>query len=549
MKSRLIFIWPSLLVLLILGVGVATWAWSDALDIKGSVQVSAQGAATAILSAKGDRITVRDNAGNVIWTHTPDKTYNRIALSDDGKYIAAVGGGASMLSVSEQRVIWRWDQDGNNAAAITPSGEWMVAGGYTGVLYLFSKNSFRPARIWPLGVSTESPKSATISDDGQTVAVVCGTGVYLFDSNVDSMKWTATPSEKVDDLKMTGDGRYLLGIAPHSIYLWARDSGKVLWQKSYGNAVIGASISANGDKIAVSHSQGVSVLNTQGQEVRRFDGAFGDSDLAMSSNGQFIYVNDGSKRLYAFDDSYSHDALRPYRIIQDINAGSQKTYIATTGLGHWYTYPKVNLLKVEEAQPAVLALNTGVPLLAKDQEMDMSAFVTNPSGSPQTLSLKVAMSLPSSVAWWSNLANQVSQEPVGIKSKLLNYVSGQLQASTVVHAESLIMPPSTSRRLDFSIVMPDLAKWATFADYLDGIRSNMNQAMVLERIQNKLKTPLATLIGDEATSLALATAGHAINLNQIEIAYPVLGLGTVTLYDYQNKAIDQDSFYFMYIKR
>lgn len=548
MKSRLIFIWPSLLVLLILGVGVATWAWSDALDIKGTIQVSAQGAATAVLSAKGDRITVRDNAGNVIWTHTPDKTYNRIVLSDNGKYIAAVGGGVSMLSISEQKVLWRWDQDGNSAVAITQNGEWMAAGGYTGVLYLFSKNSFRPSRIWPLGVSTESPKSAAISDDGQTVAVVCGTGVYLFDSNIDSMKWVAAPSEKVDELKMTGDGRYLLGIAPHSIYLWARDSGKVLWQKSYDNSVIGAAISASGDKIAVSHSQGVSVLNTQGQEVRRFDGAFGDSDLAMSSNGQFIYVNDGSKRLYAFDDSYSHDVMRPYRIIQGINAGSQKAYVATTGLGNWFTYPQVSTLKVEEAKPAVLALNIGAPLLVKNQTFDMSAFVTNPNASPQTLSLKVALSLPSSVAWWVNLAGQVSREPAGIRSKLLDYVAGQLQASTIVHAESLIMPPGSSRKLDFSATVPDLTKWASFGDYPDGILSNMNQAMVLERIQNKLKTPLAALIGDEAMSLALATAGHAINPNQIEIVYPVLGMGTVTLYDHQGKAIDQDSFYFMYIR-
>lgn len=548
MKSRLIFIWPCLLVALILVVGVATFAWSDSLDFKSPVQVSSQGAATAILSAKGDRITVRDNAGNVIWMHTPDKTYNRIALSDNGKYIAAVGGGVSMLSISEQKVLWRWDQDGNNAVAITPNGEWMAAGGYTGVLYLFSKNSFRPTRIWPLNASSDSPGSVAISDDGQTVAAVGGNRVYLFDSNIDAMRWVASPSEKVTDLKMTGDGRYLLGVAPHSIYLWGKDSGKVLWQKSYDNSVIGAAISASGDKIAVSYDQGVSVLNVQGQEVRRFDGTFAESDLAMSSNGQFIYVNDGLGRLYAFDDAYSHDAMRPYRIIQGVNAGSQRAYVATTGLGNWYTYPKVSTLRVEEARPAVLALNTGAPLLAKDQTFDMSAFVTNPNASPQTLSLKVALSLPSSVAWWVSLAGQVSREPAGIRSKLLDYAAGQLQASTIVHAESLIMPPGSSRKLDFSAAVPDLTKWASFGDYTDGIMSNMNQTTILERIQNKLKSPLTALIGDEATSLALATVSHAINPNQIEIAYPVLGMGTVTLYDYQGQAIDQDSFYFMYIR-
>lgn len=551
MKFRFTYVWPSLLVMLILivGVGVATLAWTDALDSSAPVQVSNKGAVTAILSSKGDMVTVRDNTGKVTWRHTADKTYNNIALSGDGNYIAAIGGGVSVLHVPEQRVIWRWDQDGNKAVAISPDGQWLAAGGYAGTVYLFSKDSSIPVKIWPLEANDDSPKSVAISDDGQLIAAAVTNKVYMFSANSGPMIWVAK-NDGVNDIKMSSDGRYVLGVAPYGLYMWEKGgTGKAVWQKTYEKSVIGAAMSASGDKIAVSYSGGVSILNNKGEELRSFAASFKTSDLAMSSDGKFIYVNDGNGRLYAFDDTYSYDELRPYRILKGINTGDQRVYVATSALGDWFTYPKGGQLSVEQAKPGVLSMNTGAPLLEKDQTFDISAFVTNPSSATQVLTLKATMSLPSSINWWKGLASAVSGETAALRSKLLDYTSIMDQDNMVVHTEAIVLAAGSSQKIDFTITAPDLTKWGAFSDYMDNILSNMNQSMVLDRILAKIKTPLVTLVGDTAADLAMTTVEHAINPNSVEIAYPVMGLGTVSLFDEFGKTVDQDSFYFLYIKR
>ncbi|MDD5726902.1 MAG: hypothetical protein PHC53_05925, partial [Patescibacteria group bacterium] len=112
MKFRFLYIWPCLLVMLILVVGVATWAWSDNHDVKGPIQISGEGGATAILSEVGDKIVVYNNKGNKIWTYAAEKTMGRIALSNDGKYLAAAGSGVKLLSVPDKKLLWSWAKDG-----------------------------------------------------------------------------------------------------------------------------------------------------------------------------------------------------------------------------------------------------------------------------------------------------------------------------------------------------------------------------------------------------------------------------------------------------
>ncbi|MDD5503051.1 MAG: hypothetical protein PHH26_06290 [Candidatus Thermoplasmatota archaeon] len=550
MKLRFLYVWPCLLVAFILVIGVATWAWTDTLDTSSSpVQVSSKGAVTATLSSKGDMVTVRDNAGNVVWRHTVDKTYNRIAMSNDGNYIATVGGGVSVLRVPEQRVIWRWDQDGNKAVAITPDGQWLAAGGYAGAVYLFSKDSSIPAKIWPLDANDDSPKSVAISDDGQMIAAAVTGKVYLFSANSGPMIWVAK-AEGVNELYMSADGRYVLGVAPYALYFWDKySSSKIVWQKTYETSVIGAAMNLNGDEIAVSHVGGVTVLNGKGEELRSFAANFKNSDIAMSSDGKFIYANDGAGRLYAFDDTYNYNELRPYRILTGINVGSQRAYVATTALGNWFTYPKGNQLTVERAKPAVIAMNSGAPIITKDQSYDISTFVTNPDSATQVLTLKATMSLPSSINWFKSLAAKVSGEPQAVRSKLLDYAAIMDQDNMVVHTEALVLPAGSSQKIDFTVTAPDLTKWGAFSDYMDNILSNMNQSMILDRIVKKIQTPLVTLVGETAADLAITSVQHAINPNSVEIAYPVFGLGTVSLFDDLGKTVDQDSFYFLYIKK
>ncbi len=549
MKFRFLYIWPCLLVMLILVVGVATWAWSDNHDVKGPIQISGEGAATAVLSELGDEIKVYNNNGNKIWTYIAEKTMGRIALSRDGKYLAAVGNGVKLLSVPEKKVVWSWAKDGREAIAISPDGMWIAAGGYTGKVYLFKKDSSQPIKTWSLDPKDDWPFSVAISDDGKTVAAASSLGVYVFDASSNSMKWMSKPDDRVKELKMSSDGRYILGVAAWSIYYWDKVNSQPLWQKKYKSSLIGAAMTIVGDKVAVSYNKGVSIMDGHGKEIRSFNNSFGNSDLAMSANGRYIYVNSGSRRLYAFDDSYSTSEMRPFRIVQDVNAGGHRTSIITNALGNVYTYPKGDELFVEESRPAVLAESPGIPVLIKDQTIDMGAFITNPGILDQQMTLSVDLSLPASLAFWKNLTGKISdKEPENIRSKLLEYTLGQLETSGNIHEEKVTVKAGSSRRRNFSGTVPDLASGSSFNDYLAGIMGNLSPSALLSKVLGKIRGPIAKLIGNDAANLAIVSASRAISTASGQMVYPVLGMGTVTLYDSNGKALDQDSFYFMYLR-
>lgn len=549
MKYRFLYIWPCFLVLLILGVGVATWAWSDNYDLMGPVQISGEGAATAVLSEIGKEIRVYNNQGQKIWTYVAEKTMGRIAVSNNGKYIAAAGSGVKLFYVPDKKMLWNWDKDGRSAIAITPDGAWIAAGGYTGKVYLFKRDSSQPVKTWSLDPKDDWPFSVALSDDGQTVAAASSLGVYVFDAGSGSMKWMARPSDRVKELKMSSDGRYILGIGAWSVYFWDKSDSLPVWQKKYTSSLIGAAMTAAGDKVVVSFNKGVSVMNNQGKQIRYFKDEFGNSDVSMSTNGRYIYVNNGSRRLYAFDDSYSASEMRPFRIVKDVNAGGHRASIITNASGNFYTYPKGDLLFVEESKPAVLVLSPGIPVLIKEQTLSMGAFITNPGITNQKMTLSVDFSLPASLDFWKKLTGKISdREPESIRSKLLQYTLGQLETSKNFHEEDLTVKAGSSQTRTFSGTVPDLASGSSFNDYLAGIMGNVSPTALLSKVLGKIKGPIAKLIGDSAADLAIISASKAISTASGEMIYPVMGMGTVTLYDAGGKALDQDSFYFMYLR-
>ncbi len=548
MKFKFSILWSVAGGLAILAVSMAALAWSGTLDVKSPVQVSSQ-AGSAILSDRGDAVTVRDNAGKILWTYkTPGKTLSRIALSEDGKYLATVGSGVRLLSVPEKKELWRWDKDGRYAVAISPDGTWIAAGGYTAKAYLFNSNSGQPVKTWDLNKKDDSPKSIAISNDGLTIAVAANLGVYLLDVESESIVWTAKPDERVQEVRLTSDGGHILGNAAHSIFYWDSANKTPIWKKKWNGSLIGAAMSVTGDKIVVSHGKGVSVFSSTGKELRVFENAFGNSDITMSANGRFFYVNSGSRRLYAFDDAYSTSNMRPFRIVRDINAGGHRNEITTNPLGSIMTYPRGNLLYVEESAPAVLAEGPSIPLIIKGQELSMGAYIINPSAKEQKITVSVALSVPASFEFWKNLAGKVSnKEPDNLKSKLMDYVLDAGRA--VIYEDTFNLGQGSSKEIEFTETVPDLASSGeSFSDYLAGFMSNLSPIGILNKVMDKIRGPLGKLIGKDASNLAIISAERAISTASGEIIFPVMGMGTVTIYDSTGKALDQDTFPFMYLR-
>lgn len=290
-------------------------------------------------------------------------------------------------------------------------------------------------------------------------------------------------------------------------------------------------------------------MNARGVEVRHFDGDFGNSDAAMSQNGRYLYINDGSRRLYAFDDSYSQTDLRPFRVIRDINAGGHRKTIIVSGSGNLVTYPLNDDIEFEQSNPAILALSPGIPVLLKDATVDLGMFVTNPSVASQHMSAEVRLSLPSSTAWWTSITGSMNdRDPASVKSKLLSYAMNNMPGTSLIHREDMTIAPGTSKTFHFSPTVPDLAGGSSFSDRMAAGMNHLSPAGIVSNLLGKIKGPLSKLIGNDAANLAVAATSRAISGAAGQMVYPMLGLGTVTLYDAQGKFYDQDTFYFMYLR-
>jgi len=548
-----VFIVPGVFVLTdVLAVPGASGTWSHIDNTKGPIQLSNDGAVTAFLSERsdlGDKVIIQGTGGNRIWDYAPAKTLDRIALSSNGKYVAAAGNGVHLLSIADKKLVWSWTTDGRDALAISPDGTWVAAGGYSGKVYLFNKNSSKPVQQWDLGFREDSPLDVAVSDDGKYVAATTNLAVYLFDASSTTYKWKVKPAEKVGHVVLSTDGRYLFGAAAHSVYLWDKRSSTVVWQKKWNGSLIGANINRSADKVVVSSQNGISVLNSRGVEVRHFPGDFGNSDVAMSQNGRYVYINDGSRRLYAFDDSYSQTELRPFRLISQINAGGHSKTILASGSGNLVTYPLQDNIQFQQSNPAVLALSPDIKVLMKDATVNLGMFVTNPSVTSQHMSAEVRLSLPATTAWWTSITGSMSDhDTASVKSKLLSYAMNNMPGTSLIHTEDMTVTPGSSKTVNFSATVPDLAGGSAFADRLASGMSNLSPMGIVSNLLGKIKGPLSKLIGNDAANLAVAATSRAISGAGGQMTYPMLGLGTVTLYDAQGKFYDEDTFYFMYLR-
>jgi len=530
---------------------LAMKAWILTQNPKAPLQLSRDGGITASLASldKGDVIILRDSQGKEVWSYMLDKTAQNLALSADGKYLVVVGSGVRLFSVAEKKQLWYWPKDGRNEVSVNSDGSWFALGGYQENIYLFNKASSQPVKTWNLGKKEDSPASVAMSDDAKSIAAASSLATYFINVDETSIKWSAKTEERPHTVKLSQDGRYMLGVAAHSVYFWDTKSSTPRWQKKWKGSLIGADMTLAGDKVVVSHQTGVSVFDAKGKELRKFENSFGNSDIVMSRNGRYFYVNGGSRKLYAFDDSYSTSELRPFRIVQDMNAGGHVSTVLTSPTGNWFTYPKSGKVIVEESKPAVLALSPGIPLWIKDGVVDMGGFVTNPTAESKKMHVRVSLSLPASMDWWEKVAGKVgTQEPSSVKSKLLSYVSEQLPGHEVIHEEDVTLAAGTSNRFSFSTDVPDLGAKAGISDKLAGAMSTLSPAALLSKLFNEIRGPLGKLVGKDVANLAVTTASRSVSAATGEVIIPTLGMGTMTIYDAQGKPYDQDSFYFLYLR-
>lgn len=192
-------------------------------DVKGGVAISGDG--SKIIAAFGEKVALFGKSSNKpIWIYSGGNSYN-VAISKDGKYMAAATAGEELNLNSNLLILWNdksekplWQyHSSGNFHDVSLSRDGSLIAGSTGCpdrrFYLFSKDSNKPL-IKSDPLTRDSPvHRAKISADGKLAAVGSESdagAVFLFSKNKGQVWKFPTPrGSSVRALNFTPDGKYI----------------------------------------------------------------------------------------------------------------------------------------------------------------------------------------------------------------------------------------------------------------------------------------------------------------------------------------------------
>ncbi|MDP2705837.1 MAG: WD40 repeat domain-containing protein, partial [bacterium] len=287
-------------------------------ESKGGVDISGDG--SKIIAALGEVVVAFNRTSNKpIWKHNTRNAYN-VAISRDGKYMAAATMGEESNPDSNLLILWS-DKSGTplwqyhasgNFHDVSLSADGSFVAGSTGCpdrrFYLFSKDSNKPLiRTDPL--TRDSPvHQAKISADGSSAAAGSESdagAVFLFNKNSKTPVWKfeSPGGSSVRALNFTPDGRYI-GAATFGgqAYIFDKDKNTPIATWIVNNASLGGiDIADDGSFIAVGGTDNKLHLFDRDKKVGAeisFDEYLEEIDI--SANGKYIAAGTGGS-VYFFE--------------------------------------------------------------------------------------------------------------------------------------------------------------------------------------------------------------------------------------------------------
>ena len=225
-------------------------------DVKGGIDISGDG--SKIIASIGQSVLLFDQSGHEpLWRNDQvGNTYN-VAISRDGKYMAAATAGEEsnprtnlliLWSADSEKPLWTYHSSGNfHDVSLSADGQYIAAA--TGCpdrrFYVFSRDSNTPL-IKSEMLTRDSPvHRAKISADGTLAAVGSESdagAVFLFNTNSPNPVWKfPTPNgSSVRALNFTPDGKYI-GAATFGgqAYIFEKDKSSPVATWVVNNAALG----------------------------------------------------------------------------------------------------------------------------------------------------------------------------------------------------------------------------------------------------------------------------------------------------------------------
>jgi len=284
---------------------------------------------------KHNEISLIDlDSGEKIWQFpTASAWVSGVAISDDGKYVAAITAqNIYLFNATSSKPIWTYstgeggDTLGDVKGGIDISGDGsQIFASMGNRAYLFNNKSNKP--IWTASTGNNGAYGVTISRDGAYMAV--GTAgdendqdsnlVILWNEKSNKPLWKYHASGNFHEVNLSSDGSYLAGATgcpDRRAYIFSKASKEPVVRTEMltrDSPVDEAQISGDG-KLAVfgleSDQGGIVLLNNQSpQPLWRFDTANRPSvrALSMTTDGNYIAGGDFRGNIYLLNK----DSSRP----------------------------------------------------------------------------------------------------------------------------------------------------------------------------------------------------------------------------------------------
>lgn len=223
--------------------------------------------------------------------------------------------------------MWNYTTGGAiNSIAVSGDGKYVAAASQDGKFYLFNTSNLVNALIWTYNAPKGNYGTVSISEDGNYIAAEIGYSIYLFNKSSGTPLWTYNTTELTLDVVISSDGNYVvattrIGDFPSvygTLYFFNTSVSPTktpMWNYTMQSAVpLSFAVSSDGNFTVVgsfssqTFESDVYLFNksiTQNKmPVWKYQ--FGPTEtvneVAMNSNASYIVVAGGSGDVYYFKD-------------------------------------------------------------------------------------------------------------------------------------------------------------------------------------------------------------------------------------------------------
>lgn len=315
-------------------------------DVKGGIAITGNG--SKIFAAFGERVALFNKTSNKpLWMYAAGNSYN-VAISKDGKYMAAATAGEEanvnsnlvlLWEASSKKPLWQYHAAGNfHDVSLSDDGRFIA--GSTGCpdrrFYLFSKDSGKPLiRTEPL--TRDSPvHRAKLSAAGTLAAVgseADAGAVFLFSKDKRQVWKFPTPQgSSVRALNFTPDGQYI-GAATFggNAYIFAKEKNRPLASWQVAASLGGVDVADDGSFIAAGGTDNKLYIferDTKAKKEILFSEYLEEVDIA--ANGKYIAAGTGGS-VYFFETYISQDRGKTFDCSTVIEPPAESETMAAAG--------------------------------------------------------------------------------------------------------------------------------------------------------------------------------------------------------------------------